>query len=496
MALVSPKASVDDSAVPQAVAARHRTLPRNDPPNAKTVGIRSDASLDSALIRLARTSLHETHFRAAAAAFSTDLALLIGAARVTLGWLIKDDIKLIAVSNSGSAELETDQTDLLRNAMHESIDQRCTLQFPPPRADLRARHILRAQHVLTRATGGSVITLPLIEHGRAVGAMVIEFSAIDPITPDLLSLAKHSMQVMAPVLSLMREREVPWYRRIFDSTSHRRSSAARTRMWRYLGSIGAIVLLAATFVPVKHRVSAPARIEGEVQRMVASPTKGYLKSVKVRPGDLVKAGQLLAELGERDLELERNKFKSEIAQHEGASAAAFAKGDRAAMSISQAKADEARAQLGLIDHQLEQIQLTAPIDGILIQGDLAQSIGAPIDRGQSLFTIAPVDRFRVIVELDERDIRAVVVGQKGELALSAMPWDTIAVSIKRIAPMASIVENRNVFELETVLAGTARDVRPGLRGTAHIAIGESTVMAIWGTRALNALKRWSWRLTP
>lgn len=468
---------------------------KNAPANASDQLV-SAASCDSALVRLARTSLNETHFRAAATAFCTDLALVTGAARVTLGWLVKQDIRLIAMSNSGSAEQETDQADSLRDAMLESVDQACTLQFPPPRDAPAARLILRAQKRLTRASKGSVITLPLIEHGKIVGALAVEFSAIDPITQDLIQLAERAMQMMAPLLSLMREREAPWYSRLGQANQRRLPHLARVRMWRFLGAVGAVLLLAVMLIPIKHSVSAPARIEGEVQRTVASPTKGYLKSVKVRPGDLVKAGQLLAELGERDLELERNKFKSEVAQHEGASAAAFAKGDRAAMSMSRAKADEARAQLGLIDHQLEQIQLTAPIDGILIQGDLAQSIGAPVDRGQSLFTIAPVDRFRVIVELDERDIRAVAVGQSGELALSAMPWDTISLTIKRISPMANIAENRNVFELEAIPSSLVREIRPGLRGTAHIAVGESTVLAIWGTRAINAVKRWSWRLTP
>jgi multidrug resistance efflux pump len=44
----------------------------------------------------------------------------------------------------------------------------------------------------------------------------------------------------------------------------------------------------------------------------------------VRPGDLVKAGQVLAELAEQDLQLEHNRWASELAQHENAYAAAMA----------------------------------------------------------------------------------------------------------------------------------------------------------------------------
>ena len=183
-------------------------------------------------------------------------------------------------------------------------------------------------------------------------------------------------------------------------------------------------------------------------------------------------------------------------QHEGAAAAALAKADRTAMAIAQSKADEARAQLDLIDHQLEQLKLLAPIDGVVIQGDLAQSIGAPVDRGQTLFTIAPVNRYRVIVELGERDVRAARIDQHGELSLSALPWDTMDLVIKRIAPMANVVEGRNVFELEALLTAPVRDIRPGLRGNAHLANGQRSLLAIWGGRLLDNVKRWSWRWTP
>lgn len=449
-------------------------------------------ALDSALIRLTRSCLRQSSFKASALSFCTDLALLTGAARVTLGWLENDECSAVAVSNSGATDLESEQDELLRSAFHEAIDQRCTLQFPAPAGRPPGRRILRAQEALVRASQGSVLTVPLVAHAQPTGALIAEFAAIDPITQDAVQLCEQAGAVVAPLLYLVREREAPWYRRLRASPVAI-GARARRRMWRYIGAACAAALLAAAVVPVRHMVSAPARIEGEVQRVVASPAKGYLKTVQVRPGDTVRAGQLLAELGERDLELERHKLKSEVAQHEGAAVAALAKGDRAGMAMSQAKTDGSRAQLGLVDHQLEQVQLTAPIDGVLIQGDLAQSVGMPVDRGQSLFTIAPVNRYRVIVELGERDIRAARVGQTGELALSALPWDTMGITVQRIAPMANVVENRNVFELEATLAEAASDIRPGLRGTAHLDAGDDTLLSIWGTRLVNTVKRWTWR---
>jgi multidrug resistance efflux pump len=54
----------------------------------------------------------------------------------------------------------------------------------------------------------------------------------------------------------------------------------------------------------------------------------------------------------------------------------MARADRAQLVISQAKADEARAQLALVDEQLGRIRIEAPFDGVVIRGDLSQSLGA------------------------------------------------------------------------------------------------------------------------
>ncbi|MDD2667067.1 HlyD family efflux transporter periplasmic adaptor subunit [Zoogloea sp.] len=167
--------------------------------------------------------------------------------------------------------------------------------------------------------------------------------------------------------------------------------------------LAAVMVLLA--VPFEFRVGGNARVEGEIQRVLVAPADGFLKQALVRPGDLVKAGQLLAELAEQDLQLERSKWSSELAQHENAYSAAMARADRTQLVISQAKADEARAQLALVDGQIGRSHIVAPFDGVLIRGDLTQSLGAPVQRGDVLLTVAPRERFRVIVEVDNGILR-------------------------------------------------------------------------------------------
>jgi hypothetical protein len=109
-------------------------------------------------------------------------------------------------------------------------------------------------------------------------------------------------------------------------------------------------------------------------------------------------------------------------------------------------------------------------------------------------TLAPSDRFRVIVEVDERDIAQVVVGRSGTVALTALPWQALPLQVTRISPVARAVEGRNVFEVEAALLQRPADLRPGLQGHAQIAAGRAANGWRWTRRLVEAarLALWSW----
>jgi multidrug resistance efflux pump len=71
-----------------------------------------------------------------------------------------------------------------------------------------------------------------------------------------------------------------------------------------------------------------------------------------------------------------------------------------------------------------------------MKGDLSQSLGVPVEKGQVLFEVAPLESYRVIVEVDERDITDIAVDQKGELVLSSMPDDVFTLVIEKITPVS------------------------------------------------------------
>jgi multidrug efflux pump subunit AcrA (membrane-fusion protein) len=151
--------------------------------------------------------------------------------------------------------------------------------------------------------------------------------------------------------------------------------------------------------------------------------------------------------------------------------------------------------MALIDEQLSRIEVKAPFDGIVVTGDLSQSLGAPVERGEILFEVAPLDSYRIILEVDERDVGQVVVGQGGTLALTGLPEEKLPIRVDKITPIAEAAEGRNFFRVEASLTDAAPTLlRPGMEGVGKVGIGQRKLIWIWTHKIAYWLRMffWSW----
>ena len=466
------------------VAIRHKVDKRN-----------SDANQVTAVLELIAATLSHERFAAAAGAIATELATRLQCDRASLGFVSGKHIEVMALSHS--ATVAKDQA-LLREigaAMEECADQAATLVYPP-RDDDNPRITLFHAELARRQNLNAVLSVPLAKSGSVFGAITLERQAELPFDPATIEFCEHLACFVGPVLELQRLRERRWHvamRESLGSLAKRlsRPGAPGLKLGVFGGAVAVGVLC---FVPSEYRVSAPARLEGTVQRVLVAPVDGYLRRVHARPGDAVKAGQPLAALADEDLKLEQRKSESEIAQAEATYGEALAKQDRTQIVIQQARITGARSQLAMVEQDLARAQILAPFDGTIIEGDLTRSLGAPVKKGEVLLTLAPSNEYRVIIEVDERDVGNLRAGQIGRLTLAALPLERIPVKVERVTPVASNSEGRHYFEVEARLDGKGEELRPGLRGVAKVEVGERSLLWIWTHRAVEWLSvtTWSW----
>lgn len=451
--------------------------------------------LDAArLLQLQGAILSQARFAGAATAFATELAGLLHADRVAVGFIERSQSRVVAVSHDLSFQANAEQFGLIAAAMDEALEQQASLRHPDA-VDARPR-ITAAHAALTRREGGSAATIPMVDHGEAFGALTLTRGQPIAFSDEEIAQCEQVVRSIASILRLKRDNEQSWLERLNQSLRTRARQVIEPGHLTLKAGLGAAVLglAALAFIPVDYRVGAPARVEGAIQRAMVAPADGFLRQLHVRPGDHVKAEQLLAELAEDDLRLDQRKWESELAQHENAASAALARSDRAQFVVAQSRADEARAQLDLTSGQLARTRIVAPFDGVVIAGDLTQSLGAPVQRGQTLLMVAPDQQFRLLVEVDERDIDAIEAGKDGSLVLGALIGRSLPFKVARITPMATSRDGRNFFEVEGRFEGVPSDLRPGLQGVAKIEAGRHTTAWIWTHRFFEWLRltAWAW----
>lgn len=444
---------------------------------------------------LMATALSQESFQSAATAIATELTTFLDCDRVSIGFKKHHHIKVVAISHNADFNRQQDLVRAISAAMDEAADQGISLIYPTP-ANALPSIVVTHGELASRHGSTQICTIPVTIPGKVIGAITLERRAEQPFAGEAVALCTHLACMLAPILLLKydRDRSLPeaiqdTYHAFLERLTNK--GINRTKLL-VLSATAISILLTLPFA--SYRVSAPARLEGAIQRVLVAPVDGFVKQVHAKPGDLVKAGQVLAEMADEEISLERHKLESELAQFDSAYGAALATRDRAQVAISVARMEETRTKLALITQHMSRIQLKAPFNGVLITGDLTQSIGAPVKRGETLMMVAPREGFRIILEVGDQDIRQIKPGQRGSLALSALPQGSMDFHVKRIAPVAEARGGRNFFEVEAQLDQPAEKLRPGLEGVAKVDIERRSLGWIWFHHAFDWLrfKTWAW----
>jgi multidrug resistance efflux pump len=447
------------------------------------------------VLTLLATLLEHERFQGAVTAFVTELATRLACERVSVGFVRRGHVHLRAVSHSAHFGKKTNLARAIEAAMDEALDQERVIVYPP--APGAAFQLTRAHERLTRQHGAGVLcSVPLSHDGRVVGILTLERPADQPLDPPTVELCEAVGALAGPMLEVQR-REDRWL--LTKAAEALGTQLGRLLGPRYLGrKLAAMGLTAVVaFLAVAradYRVTATTVLEPAVKRVVVAPFDGYIADAPVRAGDLVSAGTVLCRLDDRDLKLERLKWLSQREQYVKQYQMAMAQRNAALVQIVSAQIAQAEAEHALVEDHLARTQVRALFAGMVVTGDLSQSIGAPVERGQVLFEVAPLDAYRVILQVDERDIAEVAVGQRGHLVLSAFPTVPLPFSVQQVTPVSVAREGRTSFRVEAQLASTPGRARPGMEGVGKIEADRRLLLWIWTHTAIDWLRLqvWSW----
>jgi len=439
----------------------------------------------------------QERFQGAAMALVTQLATKLNCDRVSLGFEERKKLRVKALSHSAEFGKQMNLVHDIEAAMDEAVDQEAVVSYPLPEEAIPL--VTRAHAELARQHGaGAICTIPISSTDHCFGGLTLERPADQPFDADTVELCKTVVALAGPLLQGKR-REERWL-------ITKAAASFLGQLKKFIGP-GHLVLKLSTVVLVglviffyfatgEYRVTSTVTLEGTIQRAVCAPFNGYISEARSRAGDIVKEGELLCLLDDRDLKLERLKWVTQREQVLKQYHEAMAKHDRPQILINRAKIDQAEAQISLLNEQLTRTQVAAPFRGVVMKGDLSQSLGAPVERGQVLFELAPLESYRVIVQVDEREIADVSVGQKGKLMMPSMPGELFPFHVEKITPVSVAKEGRNYFRVEAQLEGKSERLRPGMEGVGKVAVDERRLIWIWTHELIDWLRLWLWSWWP
>jgi len=270
------------------------------------------------VLELLAVSVEKKGFHAAATTFVTDLATRLECDRVSIGFVEKKQAVVKALSHSATFEKKANVIRHIEAAMDEAIDQQSSVLFPEDKQVIKQTRVSRFAETLSiEHESQCVCVVPFKIDGIWSGAIVLERSQDTPFSEKDVSLCEGVVALAGPMLHVSKLNDRNIFKKISESFT--------TFAGRFIGpgniawKLGGATLIALTtffvFAQGEYRVTADTTLEGSVQRAVVSPFEGYMLEAASRAGDIVKKGDVMAQLDDRDLSLEQLKWSSEFNQY-------------------------------------------------------------------------------------------------------------------------------------------------------------------------------------
>lgn len=455
------------------------------------------ARVTDAVTDVLRASDQHERFEVAAVLVANRIVDRLGCDRVAIGLENKDGLHIEAISHSAAFDKKSELSVALVAVMQEAFDQYGAVAHPPLPSTERRISVSHRDFADKYEIGG-VASVILKAVGQPFGVLTLEWPRGKRADEDALELASTIADAIGPVIELKHKQSRLISGRLFETAQESLAGLlGPSRLTLKLSACATVVLLGFMAVwPAQFRVSAKAVLEGAVQRAAVAPFDGFIARAPIRAGDLVKEGQELAALDDRDLLLEKLKWETERQKLVQKQRDALAKHERTNQLVLGTQVEQAQSQLDLVLERLKRARISAPIDGIVVSGDLTQMLGGPVTQGKVLFEIAPLSTYRLILQVDERDVSFIDVGKRGSLLLTGAAGSAIDLEVTKMTSVATAEDGRNFFRVEARIDENGKQLRPGMEGIAKVEVDRRSLLWIWFRPVIDRFRLFVWAWTP
>lgn len=259
---------------------------------------------------------------------------------------------------------------------------------------------------------------------RPLGAIVIEQLKDSQIEPALQQRAELMVKHSQIAISNAQEHQSIFLMPLWKGIGRLMDLFGSRKRWKTMAVVGAVAALVSflCLFPYRFGMGASGSLIPETQYEVFALENGVLQNIYVSDqGDtVVRAGDLLAEMYNNEIDIEIENLKGQVEQELDSLRSKRALQSQVSAADAQVLAPEINSimqrilslenELALREHQQKLLKVTAPAGGQVINWQVRQNLlRRPVQRGQHLMTIVPPDtQWQVELRIPERRVSHVL----------------------------------------------------------------------------------------
>lgn len=248
----------------------------------------------------------------------------------------------------------------------------------------------------------------------------------------------------------------------------RLAEAKKAAMKKEVPAVRVITLTLKT-ERLEDKISLPAEVEPFEDLWVKAEVKGQVVSIPAKEGRLVKKGQLLVKLDDRDYRsrLARIDANYRLARQDFERMTALVEKNIAAESKLdeiEARLEDLTAQRNEAQRSLDRTRITAPISGRL--NEIKAKKGDLLDVNQQVAQILQFEKVKVMVGVPESDVAAVFDLNEAEVIIEAL--ENRKVKGRKIFLSSQPRTLARLYDLELMVPNPDGRILPGMFGRVEL----------------------------
>lgn len=209
--------------------------------------------------------------------------------------------------------------------------------------------------------------------------------------------------------------------------------------------------------------SSTTSLSAEEEAVAVAKTQGVVEKIFVEEGDIVAAGDALAQLDTRKLELEVARTRTNIESLERVFARSRQLFDTKMISpdafdAARYNLEREQASLALQLYDLAEATIRAPISGTVTTRYI--KLGNTLSPNNPAFEIKRADKIEAILNVPERELAKLEEGQPANVKIDALAGQTFEGFVARVAPQ--IDPQSGTFRVTVELTNPDNLLKPGM----------------------------------